>query len=80
MDEFLNSQKSVLGITDFLKSANTYTQENFPDLDMNDIFSSAISGNISTNFWTNTILNFARSRSKRVLTTYDNSIDSNNNS
>ena len=43
MNEFLNSQKNMLGISDFLQSAQKYTQENFPNLDMDNLFSSAIS-------------------------------------
>jgi len=79
MDEFINSQKNALGISDFLKKAEIYTKDNFPNLDMDGLFSSAITGSISTNFWTNSILNFARTRSKNSHTTYDNSIDCNYN-
>ena len=64
MDEFINSQKSMLGISDFLETAQSYTKENFPDLNIDSLFTSAISGSISTNFWTTSILNFARRRSK----------------
>ena len=39
-------------------------KDNFPDVDLNNLFSDAISGNISTNFWTNGILDLARTRSK----------------
>ena len=71
MNEFMNSQKNILGISDFLQSASTYTKDTFPDLDMDSLFSSAINGSISTNFWTTSILNFARTRSKTCFTTYD---------
>lgn len=64
MNEFIHSQKNVLGISDFLQNASNYTKENFPDLNMDELFNSAISGSISTNFWTNSLLNFARTRSK----------------
>lgn len=60
MDEFINSQKSVLGISDFLQTANSYTKTNFPELELDKIFSGAIKGKISTNFFANSILNFAR--------------------
>lgn len=60
MDEFINSQKNLLGISDFLQSASKYTQENFPELEIDNLFTSAISGSISTNFWTNSLLDFAR--------------------
>lgn len=59
MEDFMNTQKSALGISDFLQNAQNYTQENFPDLNMDNLFSSAITGNLGTNFWTNSILNFA---------------------
>lgn len=71
MDDFLNSQKNILGISDFLKSAEKYTQNNFPDLNIDNLFSSAISGGIDTNFWTSNILNFARSRDKIGNSAYD---------
>lgn len=61
MNELMNSQKDILGISDFLQNAEKYTQTNFPDLDLDNLFTNAISGSISTNFWTNSILNFARS-------------------
>lgn len=80
MDEFINSQKNMLGISDFLQNAKKYTQESFPDLDMNDLFTSAISGSISNNFWTNSILDFARTRNKVGNPADDYSIDSYNNS
>lgn len=71
MNEFINSQKNMLGISDFLKNASHYTKESFPDLDIDNLFTSAISGNISTNFWTNSILDLARKRSKTCYPTYD---------
>ena len=64
MEEFMNSQKSILGISDFLKTAENYSQKNFPDMKLDNIFDSAITGSISTNFWTTSILNLARTRSK----------------
>ena len=70
MNEFMNSQKSLLGISDFLQSASNYTKENFPQLNVDDLFTSAISGSISTNFWTNSILDLARTRSKTCHTTH----------
>ena len=71
MNEFINSQKNMLGISDFLQSASNYTKENFPDLNVDNVFTSAISGSISTNFWTNSILDLARTRSKACYSTYD---------
>ena len=78
MEEFLNSQKSTLGISDFLQNAKKYTEESFPNLNMDDLFSSAISGNINNNFWTTSLLNFARKRIKTSNSAYDNSFNCNN--
>lgn len=75
MDEFISSQKNTLGISDFLQNAKQYTQENFPDLDLDNLFTNAISGNISTNFWTNSILDLARTRSEKDFTTDDYSFN-----
>ncbi len=60
MNEFIASQKNALGISDFLNTAKNYTYQNFPELDLDKLFTNAISGNISTNFWTHNILNLAR--------------------
>ena len=59
MEEFINSQKNILGIADFLQNASQYTQETFPDLDMDNLFNHAISGSIPTNFWTSHFFQFA---------------------
>ena len=67
MEEFLNSQKTVLGITDFLKTAQNYTKNTFPDLDLSDVFSSAITGSISTNFWTTSVLDLAGQEVKLAI-------------
>ena len=37
MDEFMQNQKNVLGINNFLQNAQNYTKENFPDLDMENL-------------------------------------------
>lgn len=63
----METQKNALGISDFLQSAQNYTQENFPDLNMDNLFSSAISGNLGTNFWTNTLLSFAGNEVKIAI-------------
>lgn len=50
MEEIIDSQKSALGITDFLNQAKTYTANAFPDFDIGEVFSQSISGNINHNF------------------------------
>ena len=77
MDEFLNSQKNALGITDFLQNAKKYTETSFPNLNIDEIFSNAISGNINNDFLNNNLLNFARKRAETNNWTYDNSFNCN---
>ena len=49
MEELIESQKSSLGIYDFLKAAEIYTKNVFPDLNLNTLFTSTISGKIDSN-------------------------------
>ncbi len=46
MEEFIESQKNTLGISDFLASAKAYTESSFPNLDFSNLFSQAIAGKI----------------------------------
>lgn len=50
MDEILNSQTNALGINDFLNSAQDYTKNVFPNLDINQLFSNSITGNVGNIF------------------------------
>ena len=75
MNELIHSQKNMLGISDFLQNASQYTKETFPDLDMDKLLTSAISGNLSTNFWMTSVLNIARKRSETGSATYGNRFD-----
>lgn len=50
MDEIIKSQSNTLGINGFLDSAKTYTENSFPDLDIIQLFSDSISGNIDNIF------------------------------
>lgn len=43
MNEIIESQSNLLGITDFLRQANKYTLEAFPDLNISQIFNNSIS-------------------------------------
>ncbi len=45
-EEILSSQQSNLDISSFIKETQKYTQDTFEDLNMQELFSSAISGNI----------------------------------
>ena len=45
-NEIINSQKENLNISEFIKEAEKYTKESLPGVDLNDLLSTAISGNI----------------------------------
>ena len=45
-NEIINNQKENLNISDFIKEAEKYTKDSMPGVDLNDLLSTAISGNI----------------------------------
>jgi len=45
-EEILSSQKDSLNISSFIKEAQKYTTDTFEDLDLGNLFSSAITGNV----------------------------------
>ena len=45
-EEILSSQKDSLNISSFIKEAQKYTTDTFEDLDLGELFSSAITGNV----------------------------------
>ena len=54
-DDVLEEQKGMLNISSFIKEANTYTKEAFPQMDMGETLNSAIKGEIKGDFWRNII-------------------------
>lgn len=50
MNEIIRSQSDVIGINNFLDSAKNYTENSFPNLDIMQLFSDSISGNIGNIF------------------------------
>lgn len=46
MDEIFDSQIDSLNINDFLNSAQKFTKENFPDLNISEIFNNSITGTL----------------------------------
>lgn len=46
--EILESQKDSLNISSFIKEADKYTKEAFPELDINELLNSAIQGKTDT--------------------------------
>lgn len=57
LDEIINEQKSTLNISAFIKEANEYTKNTFPDIDTSDILASAIVGKVNNGGIFNKILN-----------------------
>lgn len=47
-EEILESQKESLNISSFIKEADKYTEEAFPELDINELLNSAIQGKTDT--------------------------------
>lgn len=47
-EEIINIQKDNLNISDFIKESEQYTKENMPELNVNDLLSSAITGSVDT--------------------------------
>lgn len=44
--DIMNAQKETLNISDFIKESESYTKETIPDLDINSVFTSAITGSV----------------------------------
>ena len=45
-NEIINNQKDNLKISDFIKESEKYTKESMPGVNLNDLLSTAISGNV----------------------------------
>ena len=54
--EILKSQQEDLNISEFIKEAQIYADENFEGININDLFSAAITGNIDNNMLIKAIL------------------------
>lgn len=48
MEEIINSQKNILGISDFLLLARKYTENTFLDMNFEELFTQSITGKIDT--------------------------------
>lgn len=46
-DEIINMQKDTLNISDFINESEQYTKESMPDIDLNELLSNAITGDIN---------------------------------
>ncbi|MBR6033934.1 MAG: stage III sporulation protein AE [Clostridia bacterium] len=49
--DILEEQKNLFNISDFIKEANEYSKESFPEINMSDVLNSAIKGEINGDFW-----------------------------
>ncbi len=57
-ENILNKQTEGFGISDFIEEANKYSTDVFNDINMKDVFNSAISGNVKNDTIIKKILNF----------------------
>lgn len=64
-NEVLQSQQDTLDIDSFIEEADKYTKDVYADIDMGELFSSAITGNIDNETIFKSILNAMRWRSAR---------------
>ena len=63
MDETIDEQEEALGISAFIKQAQKYTSEAFGDMNINDLYESAITGNINADGMVNRCFQNIRDRS-----------------
>ena len=61
-ENIMKSQQEILNINSFIKEADKYTQNVYEDLDMGELFSSAITGSVDNKTILNSILNAIRRR------------------
>ncbi len=54
--DVLEDQKSMLNISSFIKEANKYSKDAFPDLNMGEVLNLAIKGEVKGDFWKKIIL------------------------
>ena len=62
-ESIMKSQQEALNINSFIQEADKYTQDVYEELDMGELFTSAISGNIDNETIINSILRAVRWRS-----------------
>lgn len=62
-EEIIKSQQESLGISSFIEEADKYTGDIYEDIDMGELFSSAITGNIDNETIFKSILKALRRRS-----------------
>ncbi len=79
-NEIIQEQQQELGISNFIDISKQYTQENLSGIDINQIFNSALTGNVdNTNFF-NIIFNTFGKEIKYTISTIRNNYGNNYNS
>ena len=68
-DEIINQQQQELGISDFINKANEYTKNTLEEIDIKEIFNSAITGRIGNTNIFNNILNIFGKEFKSIIST-----------
>ena len=68
-NETIKGQEEALGISEFLQEAEKYTKETFSDMNLSDIYESAISGNMNMNGIVSTILKLAGDETLNTIRT-----------
>lgn len=63
----LESQQETLGISDFIDASRKYTEDNFEDLDLQNIFEEAITGRIGNSNLFNSFLNILGRETKTAV-------------
>lgn len=66
-EDILNSQKEVLGISDFINSSKKYTEDSFGGIDIKNIFEDAITGRIGNTNLFNNFLNILGREAKTAI-------------
>lgn len=66
-EEILNSQKSALGISEFISTSKEYIGETFGEINLQNVFEDAITGKIGTSNIFNSILNVLGKETKTAI-------------
>ena len=66
-ESVLESQKKLLGISDFINASKEYTQESFKDINLQNIFEDAITGRIGNANLFNSLLNILGRETKTAV-------------
>ena len=66
-ESILNSQKELLGISDFINASKEYTKQTLGDINLQDIFEDAITGRIGNTNLFNNLLNLIGRETKTAI-------------